>query len=149
MAADLCLPVHVVGCPIVREADGLALSSRNVRLSDAERTAALALSRALAAGRAAIAAGERTGAAVSAAMRAVASQEPLVDLDYAVAVDAATLDEVTTIHDPSTLRLLIAAAVGPVRLIDNSAALEHADADPVPVPDNPVTARHPVLERIG
>jgi pantoate--beta-alanine ligase len=122
MAADLCLPVDIVGCPIVREPDGLALSSRNVRLSETERRAARALSAALAAGRSAIDAGQRDGASVKAAMSAVADQEPLVALDYAVAVDAATLDEVTTIADPTTVRLLIAATVGPVRLIDNSAA---------------------------
>jgi pantoate--beta-alanine ligase len=121
MASDLCIPVDIVGCPTVREPDGLALSSRNVRLSDTERVAARNLSRALAAGRAAIAAGERDGTAVQTAMRAVADQEPFVDLDYAVAVDATTLEEVSTIDDPETVRLLIAATVGPVRLIDNSA----------------------------
>jgi pantoate--beta-alanine ligase len=151
MAADLCLPVHIVGCPIVREADGLALSSRNVRLSDTERAAALTLSRALAAGRVAVAAGERDGEAVAAAMRAIAADEPLVELDYAVAVDAATLEEVVTLDDPAAVRLLIAAAVGPVRLIDNSAALEHEleheheHTDPVTVH----VVRQPVLERIG
>jgi pantoate--beta-alanine ligase len=124
MAADLCLPVEVVGCPIVREPDGLALSSRNVRLSGAERNAALALSRALAAGRAVVRAGQRDAAALARAMRAVTLAEPLVQLDYAVAVDAATLEEVALIEDPSAVRLLIAGVVGPVRLIDNSAALE-------------------------
>ena len=130
MTTDLGLPVEVVGCAIVREPDGLALSSRNVRLSDAERAAALALSRALAAGRAAIAGGERAGAAVGRAMSAAASAEPLVELDYAVAVDAATLEPVDAIDDPAAVRLLIAAVVGPVRLIDNSAALDDADNDP-------------------
>jgi pantoate--beta-alanine ligase len=130
MTSDLGLPVEVVGCPIVREPDGLALSSRNVRLSDAERVAALALSRALAAGRAALAAGERAGAALAGAMRAVATAEPLLELDYAVAVDAATLEPVDAIDDPAAVRLLIAAVVGPVRLIDNSAALDDADNAP-------------------
>jgi pantoate--beta-alanine ligase len=130
MTTDLGLPVEVVGCPIVREPDGLALSSRNVRLSDAERVAALALSRALAAGRAAIAGGERAGAVVGRAMRAVAVAEPLVELDYAIAVDAATLEPVDAIEDPAAVRLLIAAVVGPVRLIDNSAALDDADNAP-------------------
>jgi len=146
MASDLCLPVDVVGCPIVREPDGLALSSRNVRLSDTERSAAQALSRALAAGRSAVAAGERDGAAVRNAMCAVTDQEPLVDLDYAVAVDATTLDEVTTIVDPSTVRLLIAATVGPVRLIDNSAATTLDDDNEQP---SAVSDAHVSLERIG
>jgi pantoate--beta-alanine ligase len=127
MARELALPTDVVGCPIVREHDGLALSSRNVRLSDAERKAASVLARALAAGRAALAGGERSGGALSASMRTVVATEPSVQLDYAVAVDAATLDEVDTIADQAAVRLLIAAQVGPVRLIDNSGA--RADAD--------------------
>ena len=101
MVLDLALPVEVVGCPIVREADGLALSSRNVRLGSAEREAATVLSRALAAGRAAVDAGERSGAAVGRAMRAVVATEPLVGLDYAVAVDAVTLEETGDLADPA------------------------------------------------
>jgi pantoate--beta-alanine ligase len=145
MASDLCIPVDIVGCPTVREPDGLARSSRNVRLSETERVAAQTLSRALAAGRAAIATGERDGAAVHTAMRAVLDHEPLVDLDYAVAVDAATLDEVTTIVDPAAVRLLIAATVGPVRLIDNSAAtIDDHDNE-----QQSATSHVPSLERIG
>ena len=146
MVSDLCMPVEVVGCPIVREADGLALSSRNARLSGAERQAATALSRALAAGRAALAAGARSGDDVARAMRAAAADEPLVQLDYAVAVDAASLEEPGDLCDLSSLRLLIAAQVGPVRLIDNSAALLGADADAATA-----TATREVrqLERIG
>lgn len=145
MASDLCIPVDIVGCPTVREPDGLALSSRNVRLSETERVAAQTLSRALAAGRAAIATGERDGAAVHTAMRAVVDHEPLVDLDYAVAVDVATLDEVTTIVDPAAVRLLIAATVGPVRLIDNSAAtIDDHDNE-----QQSATSHVPSLERIG
>jgi pantoate--beta-alanine ligase len=151
MASDLCIPVDIVGCPTVREPDGLALSSRNVRLSDTERAAARTLSQALAAGRAAVAAGQRDAAAVRAAMHAVAAREPLVGLDYAVAVDATTLDEVPTIVDPTTVRLLIAANVGPVRLIDNSSALELADENGRPTPS--ATQDHDnvpsSLERIG
>ena len=146
LARDLSLPVEVVGCPIVREPDGLALSSRNVRLSAGEREAATALSRALAAGRAAVASGERSAAAVGRAMRAALALEPLVRLDYAVAVDAATLEEPDTIDDPRAVRLLVAAQVGPVRLIDNSAALETADEIPA-VPDATDQVRR--LERIG
>ena len=133
MTREMSLPVDVVGCPMVREPDGLALSSRNVRLSHAERQAATVLSRALAAGRAALAGGERSGAAVSRAMGAVVGAEALVALDYAVLVEADTLTEVRTVADdagtdhadaPDRMRLLIAAQVGPVRLIDNSAGVD-------------------------
>jgi pantoate--beta-alanine ligase len=149
MAADLSLPVELVGCPIVREPDGLALSSRNVRLSAEERAAATALSRALAAGRAAVAAGERSGPAVAGAMRDVVATEDLVHLDYAVAVDAATLEETATLADPATARLLVAAQVGPVRLIDNSAALDDAAPTDPAVPTTAVAAAQDrQLERI-
>ena len=141
MAADLSLPVEIVGCPIVREPDGLALSSRNVRLSARERAAATVLSRALASGRAAVASGERSGAALAGAMQDVVETEDLVHLDYAAAVDASTLLEETSIHDPTTVRLLIAAQVGPVRLIDNSAALDIAV--------HHAAAQDRQLERIG
>ncbi len=150
MARELSLPVEVIGCPIVREPDGLALSSRNVRLSQAERQAATVLSRALAAGRAALAGGARSGAAVSRAMREVVGAEPLVTLDYAVLVEAGRLTEVGTVeaHDGGehTLRLLIAAQVGPVRLIDNSDAWAETD-DVRAVPGATDTVRQ--LERIG
>jgi pantoate--beta-alanine ligase len=147
MALELSLPVEVVGCPIVREADGLALSSRNVRLSASERKAATVLSRALSTGRAALAKGERSGAAVGRAMRAVVAAEPLVELDYAVVVDADTLQEVEAASgsDPGSLRLLIAGQAGPVRLIDNSGALEGADEVPA-VPGATEKVRQ--LERI-
>jgi pantoate--beta-alanine ligase len=149
LALDLSLPVEVVGCPIVREGDGLALSSRNVRLSHDERRAATVLSRALAAARAAVAAGERSGAALGEIMRAAVPDTPLVRLDYAVAVDADTLEAAGAIEDPRSARLLIAAEVGPVRLIDNSAALDGADGVPA-VPAVPTTTDQVgLLERIG
>jgi pantoate--beta-alanine ligase len=122
MVADLSLPVSVIGCPIVREPDGLALSSRNVRLSPAERRAAVVLSRALAAGRSLLAQGASTSSAVAEVMRRTVEEEPLVHLDYAVAVGAHDLIAREVIEDPGTVRLLIAADVGPVRLIDNCAA---------------------------
>jgi len=124
MTADLSLPVEVVGCPIVREPDGLALSSRNVRLSPEERRAAVVLSRALAAGQAQLAGGIGYSSAAAEAMRAVVAGEPLVHLDYAVAVSGADLVACEVIEDPSSVRLLIAADVGPVRLIDNCAGAE-------------------------
>jgi pantoate--beta-alanine ligase len=150
MARELSLSVEVVGCPIVREVDGLALSSRNVRLSPAERQAAIVLSRALAAGQAALAGGDRSGASVTRAMRAVVAAEPLVALDYAVLVDADTLQEVGLVgdddHDHDSLRLLIAAQVGPVRLIDNSDLFAATD-DVRAVPGATEKVRQ--LERIG
>ncbi|HVT41959.1 MAG TPA: pantoate--beta-alanine ligase, partial [Acidimicrobiales bacterium] len=73
--------------------------------------------------------------------------ESAVALDYAVAVDATTLDEVDTISDPAAVRLLLAAQVGPVRLIDNSGALDGADAPSHTAHDGAVPARQ--LERTG
>ena len=117
MVADLSLPVDIVACPTVREESGLALSSRNVRLSADGRQAALALHRALTAGLGALDAGERDPGRVSAFMRDVLEATPGVDPDYAVAVDAATL--ATPSRLSGEIRLLVAALVGPVRLIDN------------------------------
>ena len=117
---DLCLPVDVVGCPTVREADGLALSSRNTRLSPDERRAATALYRALAAGAAAAGAEGTEAAAVRAAMDAELRRDPLVVPDYAAVVDPRTLEPVDVVA--GEVRLVVAAAVGPVRLIDNLAA---------------------------
>jgi pantoate--beta-alanine ligase len=120
MATDLSFPVDVVGCPTVREPDGLALSSRNVYLTPAERAAAPALHRALQAGIDAIAGGERRPAAVQAAMRAVLADVPEAVIDYLEVVDAATLAGVDPLS--GTLRLLGAARFGKARLIDNVGA---------------------------
>jgi len=109
----------VVACPTVREADGLALSSRNTRLSGRERAAAAVLWRALCAGREAVASGERRPAAVAGLMAATVEAEPLARLEYAAAVDAATLAVPPSLDPPTEVRLLVAARVGPVRLIDN------------------------------
>ena len=121
MAADLSMPVDIVGCPTVREPDGLALSSRNVYLGPAERAAAPVLHRALCEGRRAIEQdGERAPEVVAARIAAVVATEPLAALDYAAAVDAATLAVPTTLS--GEVRLLIAARLGPARLIDNLGA---------------------------
>jgi pantoate--beta-alanine ligase len=120
MAADLSFPVEVVGCETVREADGLALSSRNVRLAPAERAAAPVLFRALQAGRSAVDAGERRPERIAAAMADVIKTEPLAQLDYAEAVDAADLSIPATLD--ADVRLLVAARIGSTRLIDNLAA---------------------------
>jgi pantoate--beta-alanine ligase len=127
LAADLSLPVDVIGCATVRDVDGLALSSRNSRLRPDERAAALALRGALDAGLALLAAGECHGGRVRAAMAAVLDAEALVDRDYAEVVDAETLER----REPlgGALRLLVAARVGAVRLIDNDGI---RIADPAP-----------------
>ncbi len=114
---DLSLPAEVVGCATVREPDGLALSSRNVRMSPAERSAAACLSRALAAGADALAGGADPGE-VEAVMAGVVAEQPLVELDYGVLVDADDLEPAGA-ASAGPLRLLVAARVGPVRLIDN------------------------------
>jgi pantoate--beta-alanine ligase len=119
MAHDLSFPVEVIGCPTVRDQDGLALSSRNVRLAPGERRAALVLHRSLRMGAAAVRAGEPSVSAIEAAMARVVGEEPGVDLDYAVLVDANGLTRPTSARTDRPLRLLIAAQVGPVRLIDN------------------------------
>jgi pantoate--beta-alanine ligase len=122
MAADLNLAVEVVGCPTVREADGLALSSRNVYLDAEERRAARVLSRALAAGVEAIEAGVRHADAVNATMARLVDAEPLASLDYAAIVDPATLEPSARL-EPGEYRLLIAARVGKPRLLDNCGAI--------------------------
>ncbi len=118
LVGALGLPVEVVPCETVREPDGLALSSRNVRLGPDERLAARSLSQALRAGARALASGAGAGQ-VEAAMRAVLEAEPLVESDYAVLVRADTLCPPEAIDASTPLRLLVAARVGEVRLIDN------------------------------
>ncbi|MBW3536144.1 MAG: pantoate--beta-alanine ligase [Actinobacteria bacterium] len=117
LASDLALPVAVLGCPTVREEDGLAMSSRNAYLSAAEREVAPKLHQALLAGAGAIADGERDPARVSGVMTDLISQEPAFELDYAVAVHAADLSVPARLHDE--VRLLVAARLGRARLIDN------------------------------
>jgi pantoate--beta-alanine ligase len=119
MARDLSFPVEIVGCPIVRERDGLALSSRNAYLSDAERAAAPVLHTALQAGRAAVTAGERDARAVVALAADVVDAEPEADLDYVALVDADTLAAVDRLDAGHRYRLLAAARFGRPRLLDN------------------------------
>lgn len=120
MVADLSMPVEVVGCPIVRETDGLAMSSRNAYLDEGQRAAAPVLRRALDRGLALIEEGERSPSAVADAMAAVVGAEPLATLDYAAAVDAASLEEPDQLD--GDIRLIIAAQVGRPRLLDNAGA---------------------------
>ena len=119
LAEDLNLPVEVVGCPIVREPDGVAMSSRNVYLTTDERAAAPALHRALQAGAAAIEQGERRPDVVRAAMAAVVDAEPLAVLDYAEVIDPDTMRTPRALVPGAAVRLLIAAQLGVPRLLDN------------------------------
>jgi pantoate--beta-alanine ligase len=118
VAEDLDLAVGIIGCPTVRETDGLALSSRNAYLSAEQRADALALSEALDAAAHTLAWGERDARALEAAMvQTVASRGGRVELDYAAVVDAATLKPLDCVGEPA--RALIAARLGSTRLIDN------------------------------
>lgn len=117
MAADLSFPVDVIGCPIVREPHGLAMSSRNAYLSDELRERAGVLYRSLLAGRAALLSGERNPRIVCAQMDVVLATEPSAIVDYATVVDSATLQDLDVLV--GEVRLLVAARVGPARLIDN------------------------------
>ena len=117
MVADLDVPVAVVGCPIVREADGLAMSSRNSYLDPAQRAAAPVLHRALQAARAALAGGERSGDALRALMRGLIEREPQARVDYASVADPATFQELDAVAGPALA--LLAVRFGATRLIDN------------------------------
>ncbi len=117
LASDLSLPVEVVDRPIVREADGLAMSSRNVYLSPEERERAPVLRRALDAGMAALRQGQTDAAAVSALMRGVVEDGGPGQLDYVAAVQADSLAVDGPLHDE--VRLLVAVRFGRARLIDN------------------------------
>ena len=117
MTADLTLPVRVVGCPTVREPDGLAMSSRNAYLSEAERHQAPVLRRALDIGADLVESGETDPDVVVAAMEAVIATAPVARLDYAAAVSAGTLRPEAPLS--GDVRLLVAVRFGRARLIDN------------------------------
>ena len=117
MVRNLNMNVEVVGCPIIREADGLAKSSRNTYLSAEERKAALVLSRAIFAGEKMIKDGERDGDKVLAAMRAIIEAEPLARIDYAEMVRWDSIEIHHTVDCP--VLTAIAVYIGKTRLIDN------------------------------
>jgi pantoate--beta-alanine ligase len=119
MVLDLDLGAGIVGCPIVRDFDGLALSSRNAFLSPEDRDAALALPEALDAAAEALAWGEREGCALETIMRETVANRSAgaLVLDYAAVVDAETLEPLTAVDRPA--RAIIAGRVGTTRLIDN------------------------------
>ena len=117
MARDLNFPLEVVVCPTARDADGLAMSSRNTYLSPAERKAATVLYRALSAARAAYENGERKADALRQIMRETINGEPLARLQYVSCVDYDTLEELETVRGKTLLSM--AVYMGKTRLIDN------------------------------
>jgi pantoate--beta-alanine ligase len=117
MVRDLNLPVEIVVCPIVREPDGLAMSSRNAYLSPQERKSALVLHRALTEVKSRFDQGERDAAVLIEAGKQVLAQEPAVRLDYYEIVDPITLDPMPEVT--SSALVAIAAFLGNTRLIDN------------------------------
>ena len=117
MAEDLNMNVKIVAVPIVRESDGLAMSSRNKYLDSAQRQAALVLSRSLERAATLLAAGERDSSLIVATVRDLISQEPLAEIDYVSLVDPLTMEALDRVE----ARALLALAVkfGKTRLIDN------------------------------
>ena len=117
MVRDLSYGIELVGCPIVREDDGLAKSSRNTYLNPQERQAALVLSQAVKLGQELVAQGERNAVKVVAAMTAHIAAQPLARIDYVEAVDGVTMEPVETLQ--GTVLVAMAVYIGKTRLIDN------------------------------
>ena len=117
MVRDLNFDLEIVGCPIVREADGLAKSSRNTYLSTEERTAATVLHEGLTAGEDLLKSGEKDAAKVVAEIRKVIENEPLAKIDYVELVDWNTLKPVETVS--GEVLCAVAVYIGKTRLIDN------------------------------
>ena len=117
MVRDLNFDIEIVGCPIVREADGLAKSSRNTYLNPEERKAALVLSRAVRLGQELIQKGERNADVIVEKMKHLIEEEPLAKIDYVQAVDAISIQPVTEIK--GTVLVAMAVYIGKTRLIDN------------------------------
>lgn len=117
MVRDLNVDTEIIGCPIIREADGLAKSSRNTYLNDKERQAALILSRSLNAGKELIESGEKSASAVRRVITAEIEKEPLAKIDYVDVVDFETITPAETIE--GTVLVAIAVFIGKTRLIDN------------------------------
>ncbi|MDP3182711.1 MAG: pantoate--beta-alanine ligase [Desulfobaccales bacterium] len=122
MAADLNVPVDIVGRPIVREPDGLAMSSRNTYLNPEERGAALCLYRAILAARELVATGENSRTKILKAVKQMITQTPHTAIDYLALVDPKTLQEVEAVQGEA--RLALAVRVGKTRLIDNTLLTE-------------------------
>lgn len=117
MVKDLNMPIEIIGCPIIREEDGLAKSSRNTYLSTEERKAALVLSRAIFLAKEMIEKGERSAKLILEAMIKEIEKEPLAKIDYVKAVDFATIQQ--TDYIKGEVLIAIAVYIGKTRLIDN------------------------------
>lgn len=117
MVQDLNMDLEIIGCPIVREEDGLAKSSRNTYLSAEERQAALVLSKAVKLGQELVAGGETDAKKVVSEMSALIEKEPLARIDYVKAVDGLTMQQIDTVKAPMLVAL--AVYIGKTRLIDN------------------------------
>jgi pantoate--beta-alanine ligase len=122
MVRDLAIPCEIVPCETLREPDGLAMSSRNVRLTPDERVAALVISRALTGAQSTVNRGERSAMVIRDAMQRTIASEPLARLDYAVIAHPDSLDEIETVDEGAVA--LVAATFGKVRLIDNRVLVE-------------------------
>lgn len=119
MVKDLNVDTEIIGCPIIREEDGLAKSSRNTYLNEEERKAALVLSKAVKKGQGMISDGEKDLDKVTAEMKALISAEPLARIDYVEAVDAENIKPVSSTEDCDQILVAMAVYVGKTRLIDN------------------------------
>lgn len=119
MTQDLCHDTEVVICPIIRESDGLAMSSRNLYLSPEERKAATVLWRTLQEAKSLFEAGEREANKITTAMRQLIESEPLARIDYIALVDNNTLETITVIGERQPVLIPLAVFVGRTRLIDN------------------------------
>ena len=117
MVKDLNFDIEIVGCPIVREADGLAMSSRNTYLNEEERKAALVLSQVVRLGEELVEAGEKNAAVIKEKMIAHIEAEPLAKIDYVEIVDAQSLEPVSEIQ--GEILAAMAVYIGKTRLIDN------------------------------
>jgi pantoate--beta-alanine ligase len=117
MVDDLNMDIEIVGCPIIREDDGLAKSSRNTYLSAEERQAALILSKSIKLGQELVQKGETDTAKIVTAMKELISTEPLARIDYVKAVDGLTMQQISEVKRP--MLVAIAVFIGKTRLIDN------------------------------
>ena len=117
MVEDLNFNLEIIGCPIVREADGLAKSSRNTYLSKEEREAALVLSQTIKLGQKMVEDGEKDGEKLVEAMKANIEKEPLAKIDYVKIVDGLTMQQIKEVKAPALVAM--AVYIGKTRLIDN------------------------------